>query len=70
MGAQCAQKMARKRGGLERGEEKSQSSLTFSVITMIAVTAAIAVSQRGATNAPILPLSEVNMTSGTMAKGS
>ena len=37
---------------------------------MTAVTAASPVSQRGAISAPILCLSAVNITSGTMAKGS
>ena len=37
---------------------------------MAAMIAATAVSHKGETSAPIFALSRVNMTSGTMAKGS
>src|SRR5690348_16799458 len=49
---------------------KSHNSLTLSVITVAAIAAASTVTQRGARRAPILRLSAVNITSGTMAKGS
>ncbi len=41
----------------------------FSAMMMAATTPATSVSQPGATSAPILALSRVNITSGTMAKG-
>jgi len=50
--------------------KKSQSGLMFSAMTTNAVTAASAVTQRGEMSCPILRLSAVNITSGTMAKGS
>src|SRR4029078_5010546 len=49
---------------------KSHNSLTLSVITVAAIAAASTVTQRGARRPPILRLSAVNITSGTMAKGS
>ena len=49
---------------------KSNSSLTFSAITIIAVRTAKAVTQSGATSSPILRREAVNMTSGTIANGS
>ena len=48
---------------------KSTSSLTLSAMMMTAVSAASAVTQRGATSSPILRRSAVNITSGTIANG-
>ena len=45
-------------------------TLMLSAITTTATSTASAVTQRGATSSPILRLSAVNMTSGTMANGS
>ena len=42
----------------------------FSAMMMAAITPATTVSHTGATSAPSLALSRVNITSGTMAKGS
>src|SRR6202040_62988 len=49
---------------------KSNTSFAFSAMMMAAVSAASAVSQRGATNGPILARLAVNITSGTTANGS
>jgi hypothetical protein len=49
---------------------KSHTSFAFSAMMMTAVSAASAVSQRGATNGPILARLAVNITSGTTANGS
>ena len=53
-----------------RAIAKSASSFRFSATMTAAMSAATIVSQRGATNAPSLRRSAVNMTSGTTAKES
>ena len=49
--------------------QKTTSDLVLSTLTVSATTLASAVCQSGATRAPILPLSAVNITSGTMDNG-
>jgi hypothetical protein len=48
---------------------KSHTSFTFSAMISAAVSVASTVSQRGATNGPILARLAVNITSGTTANG-
>ncbi len=56
--------------GQDQPITKSTSSFTFSTTITVAISAAMAVSQRGVTNSPIFGRDAVRVTRGMTAKGS